>query len=139
MKVYKLVRRKGDSLFPLFIGKDKPFVFGTRMKCEFLPTKGFAERSVDDCNSGGWHCCFTPCAPHLAEKLASGEERVWIECVGQGKTKTYKRGLSQGGDWILVEYLTPVRVVPWDEVRALQAEFARMNGLDTIPSTKQSA
>ena len=124
IKVYKLVRQGKDGQFyPLFIGKNEPFRFGEVMPCQFLPTKGFAPRSVDDNQTGGWHCCFTPVAPHLSETLATGEQRVWLECEGTGKTKVYKRGLHQGGDWILVENLKPVRVVPWDEVRTMQERF----------------
>lgn len=130
MKVYKLVRMGTDGqCYPLFIGKKQPFVFGQKMKCEFLPTKGFAPRSVDDKNSGGWHCCFTCYAAHLSEKLATGEQRVWIECEAEGTTKTYKRSLLQGGDWILVEYLTPLRIVPWDEVRKMQEQFRTQHNL----------
>lgn len=122
MKVYKLVRKlKNGSLKPLFIGKKKPFVIGEKMKCEYLPTKGFAPRSVDDNQSGGWHCCFQPVAPHLTETLKTGEERVWLECEAEGTTKTYHRGEHQGGDWILAEYITPLRVMPWEEVRQMQA------------------
>ena len=123
MKVYKLVRQlKDGSLTPLFIGKKQPFVFGQKMKCEFLPTKGFAPRSVDDKNSGGWHCCFQPVAPHLVENKKGGEHRVWIECEAEGKTCTYDR-------WILVEYLTPLRIVPWDEVRAMQEQFRTQHNI----------
>ena len=130
MKVYKLVRQGTDGqCYPLFIGKKQPFVFGQKMKCEFLPTKGFAPRSVDDNQTGGWHCCFTTVAPHLSETLATGEQRVWIECLGGGNTKVYKRGLHQGGDWILVEYLTPLRVVPWDEVRKMQEQFRTQHNI----------
>lgn len=122
MKVYKLVRKlKNGSLKPLFIGKKKPFVIGEKMKCEYLPTKGFAPRSVDDNQSGGWHCCFQPVAPHLTETLKTGEERVWLECEAEGTTKTYHRGDHQGGDWILAEYITPLREMPWEEVRQMQA------------------
>lgn len=128
MKVYKLVRKlKDGSLKPLFIGKDKPFVIGEKMKCEYLPTKGFAPRSVDDNQSGGWHCCFQPVAPHLAETLKTGEERVWLECEAEGTTKTYHRGEHQGGDWILAEYITPLREMPWEEVRQMQAASPKNN------------
>lgn len=134
MKVYKLVRKgKDGNCYPLFIDKNKPFVFGAEMPCEYHPTKGFAVRSVDENPTGGWHCCFTPYAAHLNEKLASGEERVWIECEGSGKTKTYKRSLHQGGDWILVETIKPLRVMPWDEVRKMQKEFCEKHGIDGDP------
>jgi hypothetical protein len=131
MKVYKLVRKlKNGSLKPLFIGKKQPFVIGQKMKCEFLPTKGFAPRSVDDKNSGGWHCCFRPVAPHLAETLKTGEERVWLECEAEGTTKTYHRGEHQGGDWILAEYITPLREVPWDEVRQMQEQYSNQHNTE---------
>lgn len=131
MKVYKLVRKlKNGSLKPLFIGKKQPFVIGQKMKCEFLPTKGFAPRSVDDKNSGGWHCCFRPVAPHLAETLKTGEERVWLECEAEGTTKTYHRGEHQGGDWILAEYITPLREVPWDEVRQMQEQYSTQHNTE---------
>lgn len=124
MKVYKLVRKgKDGKCYPLFIDSKVPFDFGKKMHCKYVPTKGFAPRSVDDAQTGGWHCCFTTVAPHLSEVKKDGERRVWIECVGEGKTKTYKRPFKQGGEWILVETITPVREVPWDEVRAMQAAF----------------
>lgn len=125
MKVYKLVRYNPLTgvCSPLFIGKGTHFIFGKKMKCEYLPTKGFAPRSIDDGQTGGWHCCFTTYAAHLSERLASGEQRIWIECEAEGKTKVYKRCLKQGGDWILVEYITPLRIVPWAEVRERQARF----------------
>lgn len=122
--VYKLVKlRKDGNCYPLFIGKKKPFVMNQEMQCEYLPTKKFAPRSVDDANTGGWHCCFFPVAPHLSEKLATGEQRVWLRCDGAGKMKTYKRGLHQGGDWILVEKLTPREILTSEQVAALRAEF----------------
>lgn len=133
MKVYKLVRQlKDGSLRPLFIGKTKPFVIGQKMHCEYLPTKGFAPRSVDDSQTGGWHCCFQPVAPHLDETLKTGETRVWLECEAEGTTKTYHRGEHQGGDWILAEIITPIRVMPWDEVRKMQAAYHGINIEDAI-------
>lgn len=129
MKVYKLVRLGKDGLcYPLFIGKHKPFSFGTEMHCEYLPTKGFAPRSVDPADkTGGWHCCFQTYAEHLKEELKTGEKRVWIECEASGRTKTYKRSLLQGGDWILCEILKPIRIVEWNEVRTMQNEFRLKN------------
>lgn len=128
--VYKLVRQaKNGKLYPLFIGKGRKFVFGEKMQCEFIPTKGFAERSVDDEKTGGWHCCFLTYAEHLKETKKDGEKRVWIECIGEGKMKTYKRSLMQGGDWILCQVITPVRIVPWDEVREMQRKFREAHGM----------
>lgn len=110
-RVFKLVRVKGNQCFPLFIDAKKPFEFGKVMPCEYKPTKGFAPRSVGEGNIGGWHCCFWPVAPHLSEKLKTGEERVWMECEASGRMTTYHRGAHQGGDWILVENLKPIRVL----------------------------
>ncbi len=112
MKVYKKVRIKKDGkCYPLFIGKNKPFIFGEWMQCEFIPTKGFAERSISDTEKiGGWHCCYQPVAPHLADELKSGE-KVWIECEAKGRTKRYERPESQGGAWVLVEYIMPLQIV----------------------------
>lgn len=113
MKVYKKVRVKRDGkCYPLFIDKNNPFRFGEWMKCEFHPTNGFAERSIDDNKKiGGWHCCFAPVAPHIADKLANGEQRVWIECEAKGRMKKYDRPESQGGQWLLAEYIKPLRII----------------------------
>ena len=131
MKVYKLVRKVQGRFYPLFIDKHKEFKFGEWFYAEFHPTKGFAPRSLNGFDNpiGGLHCCFTTYAKHLSEKLKTGEERVWIECEAEGKSKTYKRSLLQGGDWILVEKLKPLREVPWDEVRKRQAEFERQHNV----------
>lgn len=125
MTVYKLVNLKKDgNCYPLFIDKNRPFLFNEWMKCKFVPTGGFAERSVsDDEKLGGWHCCYQPVAPHLSETLRNGQQRVWIECESKGITKRYNRPESQGGAWILVEYLKPIRILSWNEVRKLQGEY----------------
>lgn len=127
MKVYKLVRKlKNGLLYPLFIDKRNPFTFGEWMKAGFFPTKGFAERSLGfDENGeklGGWHCCFTPYAPHLSEQLATGEQRVWIECESKGISQKYNRPESQGGAWLLVEWLKPLRELSYEEVRKMNGE-----------------
>jgi len=131
MTVYKLVKIKKDgNTYPLFIDKNKPFRFGEWMKAEYHPTKGFAPRSINGFENnptGGWHCTFQTVAFHLSEQLKTGERRVWIECEAKGMTKTYKRSLLQGGDWILVEYLKPLRIVPEDEVKKQQEDFMRKN------------
>ena len=114
--VYKKVRILKDGLFySLFIDKKKPFEFGSWMRAEFHPTNGFAPRSLgkdEDGNEiGGWHCCFRPEAPHIADQLKSGECRVWMKCLIKGRTATYERPESQGGAWILAEYLMPLEIV----------------------------
>lgn len=129
MKVYKKVRLLSDgNCYPLFIDKKKPFVFGEWMKAEFHPTKGFAERSIGKDENGneigGWHCCYQPVAPHIADELKSGEVRVWIECETKGKHQDYNRPLLQGGTWCLYEYLKPLRILSEDEVKLLKKEIA---------------
>lgn len=120
MKVYKKVRQlKDGNLYPLFIDKTKPFVFGEKMRAEFHPTNGFAPRSLngfDENPIGGWHCCFKPLAPHISDKLKSGEKRVWMECEAEGKNAKYDRPESQGGEWCLYEYITPLRILSDDDV-----------------------
>ena len=96
MKAYKLIRQKKDGKFyPLFIGKNKEYVFGEWLDAEFLPTKGFAVRK-------GFHCCFQPIAPHLKTELANGEKRFWVECEVED-WESYDRPESQGGSWILAQ------------------------------------
>ena len=115
MIAYKLVRKgKDGNLYPLFIDRNRPYVFGEHRIAEYIPTKGFAPRL-------GFHCCFTPYAPHLKQNLKSGEKRVWIECEIDD-FKTYPRPPSQGGQWILAQKLTAIRTISDDEVKRLSEE-----------------
>lgn len=118
--VFKKVRVKSDgNCYPLFIDKTKPFVFGQWMHCEFHPTKGFAPRSLNGQGEdaiGGWHCCYKPLAPHIADELKSGEKRVWIMCEAKGLASQYERPESQGSTWLLVEWLRPIKVLTEKEV-----------------------
>lgn len=116
MIVWKKVRiLKDGNAYPLFIDKKKPFLIGEWMHAEYHPTKGFAPRSLgkdaDGNEIGGWHCCYKPEAPHIADKLASGEVRVWMKCEAKGKMQKYDRPESQGGAWLLVEWLKPLEIV----------------------------
>lgn len=116
MKAYKLVRKlKDGKCYPLFIDKDSPFEWGVWKDAEFHPTKGFAGRQ-------GYHCCFNCIAPHLKEKLANGEQRVWIECEVEDY-ETYDRPESQGGAWVLAQKFMAVREIPFNEVRGLQSRL----------------
>lgn len=81
------------------------------MQAECYPTKGFAVRK-------GWHCCFTPVAPHLSMRLANGEQRVWVECEVEDYD-TYNRPESQGGTWILAQRMKINRELTEDEVAAI--------------------
>lgn len=119
--VYKKVRisRNGTPL-PLFIDNKRPFTIGEWMRSEYHPTNGFAPRScgtdADGRPLGGWHCCFHPIAPHLADQLSSGERRVWLKCEACGQRIVYDRPWNQGGAWILVEWLRPIAILTDDEV-----------------------
>jgi len=104
MIAYKLMKqRKNGTLGSLFIDAKKVYELGIWMNAEFIPTKGFAERF-------GWHCCFTPNAPHLKEVLLSGEKRVWVEVEVEG-IKTYDRPESQGGAWILADKMKIIKII----------------------------
>ncbi len=109
MKAYKLLRllKKDGLLHPLFINKENPTPLGVWMRAECFPTKGFAVRK-------GFHCCFTPLAPHLKMKLSNGEQRVWVECDVED-WETYDRPESQGGAWILAQRMRLVRVISEEE------------------------
>jgi len=110
MIAYKLMKqRKNGTLGSLFINAKEVYSFNVWMNAEFIPTNGFAERF-------GWHCCFTPIAPHLKEFLSSGEIRVWVEVEVDG-IKTYDRPESQGGSWILADKMKINRIVDKNEHR----------------------
>lgn len=118
MIAYKLVRKGKDGLlYPLFIDRNHPYVFGEERIAEYIPTKGFAPRC-------GFHCCFSPNAPHLKRKLASGEERVWMECEIEDYT-TYDRPESQGGAWLLANKLKAVRILPEEEAQDLYNAYQK--------------
>ena len=57
----------------------------------------------------GWHCCYTPNAPHLSVK-----DRAWMEVVVKDYT-TYPRPKEQGGDWILAKYIKFIREIDKSE------------------------
>jgi len=103
IRAYKLMRIKNKKLYPLFITRNEETMKGQWLDAEYHPTKGFAERF-------GWHCCFTPHAPHLKEVLASGEVRVWVEVLVDGY-ETYSRPESQGGSWILADKMKVIRIM----------------------------
>lgn len=109
---YKLMRQlKDGTVHPLFINKKEPTRFGVVLPAECYPTKGFAVRQ-------GWHCCFTPYAPHLKQNLSNGEHRVWVE-VKVRDYDTYDRPESQGGAWILAQEMIAERIIPDDEVMVI--------------------
>lgn len=114
-KAYKLLRLGRDGrVYPLFISRSVPTPVGVWLPAECHPTKGFAVRQ-------GWHCCFRPVAPHLAEVLASGERRVWCE-VEVEDWASYDRPESQGGAWILAQRMRLVKVLSPEEVAAARMQ-----------------
>ena len=109
MKAYKLFRLgKDNKIYPLFINKKQETKIGEWLEADCFPTNGFAVRK-------GWHCCFLPIAPHLKEKLASGEKRVWVECEVE-EVVTYNRPESQGGAWILAQKLKAIKILNEEEI-----------------------
>lgn len=116
MIVYKLFRLKEGKLFPLFINRQVETKVGEWLAAECYPTKGFAVRQ-------GWHCCITPFAPHLKTELASGEKRVWVECVAL-ECEKYQRPESQGGEWVLAQLLKVNKILTPEEVEKRRYEAA---------------
>lgn len=109
MKAYKLVRIKKDGkLYPLFINKKVSTPIGVWLDAECYPTKGFAVRK-------GWHCTMMPKAPHLAMKLASGEQRVWCE-VEIEDYDFFERPIKQGGTWALAQKMKIIKILTIEEV-----------------------
>lgn len=104
MKAYKLFKLRADgTLGPLFINASQRVPVGVWLKAGDHPTKGFAHRP-------GWHCTLKPEAPHLTLKPKKGPKRVWCE-VEVCETKLYARPESQGGTWVLAEWLKVNRVL----------------------------
>ena len=99
MQAFKLVRmRKDGTLGSLFINRRSVMPVGEWMEALDCPTKGYAHRK-------GWHCLFKPVAPHLTTK-----GRVWVE-VEVEDYETFKRPISQGGEWLLCNKMKVVRVI----------------------------
>lgn len=112
MKAYKLLRVKKDGkLYPLFINKTVSTPIGEWMEAECHPTNGFAVRK-------GWHCTIIPKAPHLAMKLANGEQRVWCE-VEIEDYEFYERPQIQGGTWALAQNMKIIRKLSFEEVNKI--------------------
>jgi len=102
--VYKLFRKRKDgTLGPLFINARLRIELGKWMMAEDHPTKGYAHRP-------GWHATLAPMAPHLSEK-----GRVWCECQAYN-CKKFDRPQSQGGTWVLAQFLRVVREMTPEEV-----------------------
>ena len=90
---HKLLRvRKDGTIGPLFINRKLIINEDEWMAAESHPTKGYAFRP-------GWHATLTPVAPHLSTK-----GREWREVELKG-IKKYDRPESQGGTWLLAEWM----------------------------------
>lgn len=95
---YKLFRvRKNGTIGPLFINRKAVLPINEWMEAEEHRTKGFAFRP-------GWHACIKPEAPHLKTELANGEVRRWYK-VELAECRIYNRPESQGGTWVLAQFL----------------------------------
>lgn len=117
---YKLVRMKRDGgITPLFINRKHELRSGTWLPAESHPTKGFAYRPF-------WHVCRLPNAPHLKEKLKSGEERVWVELLGRVK-ETISRPESQGGEWWLCSEIFITKILEPAEINSVLLEDSLAN------------
>jgi hypothetical protein len=91
-KLFKL--RKNGTLGSLFINASAVLPVGEWMDAENChEKKGYKYRPF-------WHCCYQCVAPHLKERLASGEQRVWRQVAMQG-VFNMDRPESQGGAWCL--------------------------------------
>ncbi len=91
VKAYKLFRKKGDSLLPLFVNADKPVEQGKWLEAEEGP-KGKAEGKVksklgDLAYRPGWHAGDLPIATHIGGKSSRDlkapdyrpDDQVWAE------------------------------------------------------------
>lgn len=101
---YKLVKvRKDGSIGPLFINASLRIIPDVWLPAEAHKRKGFAFRP-------GWHCTRIPSAPHLKERLKTGENREWW-MVEISDYEERMRPESQGGLWYLaqkIKFITPV-------------------------------
>ena len=136
---YKLFEQdmRDGQLYPLFIGKTKPFKMNEWVHAEFIPTKGFATR-------GGLHIgANLPSAPHLIgadgtykSRRGKNFRRVWVEveyndhnnyndyvatlpkkCITDGIPEDgyYNFKEANGALWIITSDIKIKRIIPEDE------------------------
>jgi hypothetical protein len=97
---YKLFEHHRDGgLYPLFINRNVRLPVGVWMRASCHPTPGFAVRQ-------GWHASLRPYAPHLKQSpwLHRPRGRVWAR-VSLMDVVPYERPASQGGTWLLAQWL----------------------------------
>lgn len=96
---FKLLRMRADgSLGSLFVNRSRRLPVGVWMPAEEFRPKKLAYRP-------GWHCLYSPHAPHLSE-----EGRVWCE-VHIRNYKHLARPEYQGGPWLLAKQMKIVRII----------------------------
>ncbi len=90
-KAYKLFRKKGDSLLPLFVNADKPVPMGKWLEAEGGPqgkTAGKVKSKLGDlAYRPGWHAGDLPIATHIGGKSKPDlkkpdyrpDDQVWAE------------------------------------------------------------
>jgi hypothetical protein len=102
MKAYKLFKvRKDGSIGSLFMDAARKLPLGEWMEAEDHTRSGFSPRI-------GWHTLANPSTPHLAMKLANGQERAWYEVEIEDFTEV-ERPESQGGLWYLANRIKIIR------------------------------
>lgn len=91
VKAYKLFRRKGDQLMPLFVHADKPVPMGQWLEAEEGPqgkTAGKVKSKLGDlAYRPGWHAGDLPIATHIGGKSSPDlkkpdyrpDDQVWAE------------------------------------------------------------
>lgn len=91
VKAYKLFRKKGDSLLPLFVNADKPVPMGEWLEAEEGPqgkTAGKVKSKLGDlAYRPGWHAGDLPIATHIGGKSRADlkapdyrpDDQVWAE------------------------------------------------------------
>jgi hypothetical protein len=100
MRAFKLLRKRSNgTLGPLFINRKLVIPLNVWLPAEDWPTRGYAHRP-------GWHATLQPVAPHLSIK-----GRIWAE-IKIKQYKKYKRPESQGGTWVLANWMKVVRLLP---------------------------
>jgi len=116
MKAYKIFKKRKDgTLGSLFINSRAKLPVGEWMKAKGYRKKGFAYRP-------GWHCTFTPLAPHLeVGGDGVGKNRIWAEVEVKDFT-TFDRPEHQGGAWVLSNNLKIVQEISLEEVNRILRE-----------------
>lgn len=119
--VVKLDANGNEHYHPLFVEKEREFEINKRFQANTVDVEklhGLHFRQIVALKDneyypmGALHCCLRKHAPHIKDKTASGEKRVWLkgftiideyECDHE----VLNRPKSQGGKWLLCTNFTP--------------------------------